>query len=91
MTITITNAIIAAISEVGAVERVAEWSGRYYVSIAGARTSRAKADNTTKIWIKGSTLTVDGGRKGYHSEAFIEARDAVVAAALTAGATVVGA
>lgn len=82
-----TNTILSTISALPAVERVAEWKDRHYITLAAAKFSRANADLRTKIWLRGDVLTVETG-KGYHSDAFSAAKDALLTAARDAGATV---
>lgn len=79
--------ILAAVSALALVERVADWNGRHYINLAAARGSRANADLRTKIWLKGTVLTIETG-KGYHSDAYIAAKADLVAAVEAAGATV---
>ena len=69
---------------------VRAWQDRYYVNFDAARGSRANGDLRTKVWIKGDTLTVELG-KGYTSDTFNAALNAVTAAARSVGATVRGA
>jgi hypothetical protein len=75
---------LAALPEV---ERVSAWNDRHYINIAAARGSRANADLRTKMWVKGSVLTIETG-KGYHSDAYIAAKAAIIAAVQAAGGTV---
>lgn len=75
---------LAELPEVG---RVSAWNDRHYVTLAAARGSRANADIRTKMWVKGSVLTIETG-KGYHSEAFVAAKHTVIAAVQAAGGTV---
>ena len=75
------------ISALPAVEAVKPWNDRAYVTLAAARGSRANADLRTKMWIKGTVLTIESG-KGYHSEAYIAAKYAVIEAVQAAGGTV---
>lgn len=75
---------LAALPEI---EAVRPWNDRHYLNIAAARGSRANADLRTKMWIKGSVLTIETG-KGYHSDAYIAAKHAIIAAVQAAGGSV---
>lgn len=83
-----TKTLIQIVSEISGVERVAPWNGRHYINLDAARGSRANADLRTKMWIKDDVLTIESG-KGYHSEAFIAAKYAVIEAVQAAGGKVV--
>lgn len=80
-------AIIDTIKALPAVERIAPWKDRVYVTLAAARGSRARADVQTKIWIKGDVLTIEAS-KGYHSDAYIAEKYQVIEAVEAAGGTV---
>jgi hypothetical protein len=69
------------------VERVSAWSDRHYVNLKASRGSRDNGDLRTKIWFKGSELTIESG-KGYFSSAFNDAKAALIAAVETAGGCV---
>lgn len=79
--------IITSLTEMPEVERISPWNDRHYVNLAAARGSRANADLRTKMWIKGNVLTIEAG-KGYHSDAYISAKAAVIAAVEAAGGAV---
>ncbi len=79
--------IIKAISAMPEVEQVRAWNDRHYINLAAARGSRANADLRTKIWIKGSALTIETG-KGYHSDAYIAAKAALTDLVKAAGGTI---
>lgn len=76
--------IIAKLPEV---ETVKAWNDRHYINLTAARGSRANADLRTKLWIKGDVLTIEQG-KGYHSDAYIAAKGALIAAVEAAGGTI---
>lgn len=82
-----TNTIITAVTALDVVERVSTWKDRHYVNLAAARGSRGGADQRTKIWVKGSVLTIERG-KGYHSSAWISEESTLVEAVKAAGGTV---
>ncbi len=63
------------------VTKIAAWNDRFYVTLP----SRLKGDLSTKIWIKGNVLTVQGG-KGYRSDEFNAALTALEEAVVAAGA-----
>jgi len=71
------------------VARVSEWKDRSYLTLTGVSRS-SKADTTTKIWVKGTVLTIETG-KGYHSDEFIASKSALVDSAIGAGYRVLGA
>lgn len=79
--------MIAALTALAEVETVKAWKDRHYVTLAAAKGSRANADLRTKLWLKGAVLTIETG-KGYHSDAYIAAKQAVIAAVTAAGGTV---
>jgi hypothetical protein len=79
--------LIETLAELPEVEKVSAWNDRHYVNLAAARGSRANADLRTRIWLKGDVLTIEAG-KGYHSDAFAAAKQAVIDAAAAAGATI---
>ena len=83
----ISNRIAAEVAKLAEVAKVSEWNGRYYVNLEAARGSRANADLKSKLWIKGDMLTIETA-KGYHSDAYIAAKDAVIAAVEAAGGSV---
>lgn len=62
---------------------VSAWKDRYYVNLPADRGMRG--DQTTKIWIKGSVLTVEEG-KGYCSDVFLAAFGDLIDAVTAAGA-----
>jgi hypothetical protein len=70
-----------------AVERVSPWRDRVYVTLRASRGSRYGADGSTKLWLRGDVLTIETG-KGYHSDAFVAAKHAVMAAVVAAGGSV---
>lgn len=75
---------IAALPEVSSTN---EWKDRTYINLEASKGSRAKADRTTKMWVKGDTLTIETG-KGYNSDEFIAAKYALIEAVEAAGGTV---
>lgn len=79
--------IITTISAMPEVEQVKGWNDRHYITLAAARGSRANADLRTKLWIKGTVLTIETG-KGYHSEAYIAAKHNLIAAVTAAGGSI---
>jgi hypothetical protein len=82
-----TASVLSAIQSLDGVEQVKAWNDRHYITLAAAKGSRANADLRTKIWLKGSLLTIERG-KGYNSDAFIAAKSALVEATQAAGGTV---
>lgn len=82
-----TNQIAAIVAKVEGVEAVKPWNDRHYINLSAARGSRANADLKTKLWIKDGVLTIEQG-KGYHSDAYITAKHAVIEAVKAAGGTV---
>ena len=79
--------LIETLTALPEVETVSPWKDRHYINLAASRGSRANADLRTKIWIKGTVLTIEEG-KGYHSDAWLAARKVLIAAATAAGGTV---
>lgn len=79
--------IIEIIKDLTQVERVAAWQDRHYITLAAVRSSHAKADRLTKIWTKGDVLTIETG-KGYHSDAYIAEKYALIEAVKAAGGSV---
>lgn len=79
--------IIDTIKSFPAVERIAPWKDRTYITLAAVRGSRANADLRTKIWLKGDVLTIERG-KGYHSTEFGAQENQIVEAVKSAGGTV---
>lgn len=79
--------ITETIKQMPEVERISEWNGRLYITLAAARGSKFNADLRSKIWIKGDALTIERG-KGYHSDAYTAAKEAVIATVAAAGGTV---
>lgn len=82
-----TDIVIAAIAALPEVERVSPWKDRHYINLVASRGSHANADLRSKLWVKGNVLVYEAG-KGYHSDAYLAAKRAVIAAAAAAGATV---
>lgn len=80
-------AILDTIKSLPAVESVKAWNDRHYISFFATKGSRANADLRTKIWVKGDLLTIESG-KGYHSDAWIAAKYALVEAVEAAGGKV---
>jgi hypothetical protein len=78
--------LIETIKALPEVAKINEWKDRYYITLEAARGSRANADLSTKVWLKGSVLTFEGG-KGYHSDAYTAAKYALIAAVEAAGGT----
>ena len=79
--------LLAIIAQVPGVEAVRPWQDRHYINLAAARGSRANADLRTKLWVKGSVLTIEFG-KGYFSDAWKAQKASLVAAVTAAGGTV---
>jgi len=59
--------LIETAQKSAAVAQVSAWKDRHYVTLTGAN-ARANGDRSAKIWIKGSVLTVEGGKGSYSSE-----------------------
>jgi hypothetical protein len=83
----ISNPIAAKIAKLAEVAKVSEWNGRYYINLEAARGSRANADLKSKLWIKGDVLTIETA-KGYHSDAYIAAKHAIIAIVESAGGSI---
>jgi hypothetical protein len=81
------QAILNMVREMPAVERVSAWNDRHYITLTASVGSRYKADKGVKLWLKGTRLTIESA-KGYHSDAFSEARDALADAVRAAGGEV---
>lgn len=79
--------ITETIKKMPEIERVSEWNDRLYITLAAARGSKFNADLRTKIWLKGDTLTIERG-KGYHSDAYTTAKEAVIATVTAVGGSV---
>jgi hypothetical protein len=67
-----------------AVAKVSEWNDRHYVNLVGFEP-RAAGDRSTKIWIKGNVLKIEGG-KGMNSPSFLASLEALKAELVAAGA-----
>lgn len=78
-------AIIDTIKTLAGVERVSEWRDRTYITLT--INPKFNADRLSKLWLKGNVLTVETG-KGYHSDAYIAAKHAVIDAVKAAGGSV---
>jgi uncharacterized membrane protein len=81
------NNILTEVRGLDAVEQVKAWNDRHYVTLAAVRGSRANADLRAKIWLKGAVLTIESA-KGYHSDAYIAQKSALISAVEQAGGTV---
>lgn len=81
------TSILTALKALPVVAQAKAWNDRTYITLAGAQGSRSNADLRVKIWIKGDTLTIEAA-KGYHSDAFIADKHALLDAARAAGATI---
>jgi hypothetical protein len=81
------QAILNMVSEMSTVEQVRVWNDRHYITLAASIGSAAKADKGVKLWLKGTRLTIESA-KGYHSDAWIEAKTALVDAVRAAGGEV---
>lgn len=82
-----TKTLIQTVTDLTCVDRVAAWNDRHYITLTAARGSRANADLRTKMWIKGTVLTIETGR-GYHSDAYIAEKRALIDAVVAAGGSV---
>ena len=67
-----------------AVAKVAAWNDRHYLNLNGFN-SRAAGDRSTKIWIKGNVLKIEGG-KGSNSPSFLADLEILKSELVAAGA-----
>jgi len=79
--------ILKTVTDHAAVETIKAWSDRHYLTLVAARGSRANADLRTNLWLRGDVLTIESG-KGYHSDAYLAAKHALIDAVQAAGGTV---
>lgn len=64
------TAILNVVRKSNVVARMSPWNDRIYINLKGA-ASNCAGDRNLKIWIKGNTLTIEGG-KGTRSDALLE-------------------
>lgn len=76
--------LLQIVEQSAAVAKVAAWNDRHYVNLEGANT-RANGDRSSKIWIKGDVLTIEGG-KGNHSPTFLASLETLKADLVAGGA-----
>lgn len=76
--------LIKIAQDSAAVSKVSAWNDRHYVNLNGF-DSRAAGDRSTKIWIKGNVLKIEGG-KGNNSPSFLADLETLKADLVAAGA-----
>lgn len=83
---TTVSTLTALLRDLACVEQAKPWNDRVYVTLAGV-SRHHNADLRTKIWARGDVLTIEEG-KGYHSDAWIASKYALLDAVRAAGCTV---
>ena len=78
------TSIIETVAKSAAVAKVSAWNDRHYVNLFGFNP-RAAGDKSTKIWIKGNALKIEGG-KGNNSPTFLADLEILKADLVAAGA-----